>query len=397
MPVISTEQHLARIHALQQHLCAKAIDIAILNNNADLAYYAGSIQPLYLLIPAVGTPVVVARKALTRLQQEVTHLPVEEFSGTRELAVILLRYHLIPAHRVAFTLDTTAYATVTRMRQLFEDATEIVDISWEIRLLRMVKSMEEIAIQTQAGKYMMAVPNIVRSTFIPGMTELALSAALEYDFRLHEHTSLIRCRREGVEMTGFGVCSAGVNSLAGTKFDGICAGIGLAPAAPYGASNNVIPPATPIVLDFAYSLAGYHMDQTRMCSWGEPSHEVLHAYQAMIEIEHACFAALQPGVLWEDIYTLAISMAAKMGYADTFMGAGTERVKFVGHGVGLELDEPPYLAPQMRYPLAAGMVIALEPKVALPGIGVVGIEDTIVLKEEGYDLLTLCSNDFIII
>jgi len=125
--------------------------------------------------------------------------------------------------------------------------------------------------------------------------------------------------------------------------------------------------------------------------------EVRKAYDAMLHIERDIIQMLRPGVVWKDVYTRAVELADKMGYSDTFMGFGTERVKFVGHGVGTELDEPPYLAPEMKDELAAGMVIAIEPKVALPGIGVVGIEDTLVIRDSGVDILTTADPDFIIV
>ena len=105
---------------------------------------------------------------------------------------------------------------------------------------------------------------------------------------------------------------------------------------------------------------------------------------------------MKPGAVWENIYNLAVEMASEAGFADTFMGSGTERVRFVGHGVGLELDEPPYLAFGMKYELQEGMVIAVEPKVALPGIGIVGIEDTVVVRESGVEPMTFASKDFIV-
>ncbi len=198
-------------------------------------------------------------------------------------------------------------------------------------------------------------------------------------------------------MSGSGVCVAGVRTLAGTKFEGVCGGTGLSPAVPYGATETIIAEGEPIVLDFAFVRHGYHIDQTRMASWGRPSDTVQRAYEAMLDVQQRVFDALRPGTRWEDVYAIALARAAESGYADTFMGVGREQVSFVGHGVGLELDEPPFLAPRMPYPLEVGMTIAVEPKVALPGIGVVGIEDTIVVRDGAPDRLTTCSQEWIVL
>lgn len=391
-----TSELMDRIHRLQEYLAERSIDLAVLNRNSDLYYYTGSVQPLNLLVPARGEPIVVARKAITRIADEVTHIPFEPFSGTKDLVAAIERHGLGGPKRVGYTLDSTTYATVTRFQQLF-GSPEIADLSYDIRTLRMVKSEAEIAILARAGEIESRMPEIVKSAFRPGMTELDLSMEIERYFRLSGHGVVIRCRREGTEIPGFGVCSSGVNSLAGTRFDGICAGVGLSSAVPYGATTDVIERGVPVILDYSFVLDGYHVDETRMFSWGAPSDRVMKVYDAMVGIERAIIEQLKPGATWESIYYLAVDLAAQAGYSEEFMGLGTEKVKFVGHGVGLELDEPPFLAPKMPDALAAGMVVAVEPKVGLPGIGVVGIEDTFVITNTTPRNLTPNSDEYIVV
>lgn len=384
-----------RIAKLQEVLKSKGINLAILNVNSDLYYYTGSVRPLYLIVPVDTEPIVLARKAIQQIQEEVNHLQLVAFNGTKDLIKLINDHGYTGAKKIGFTFDTTAYATVLRWQQLFVGA-ELIDLSWDIRALRMVKSEAEIAIQAKAGMIMAEVPNLVRTHFKPGMTELKLSAILENYFRLNRHSILVRCRREGIEMS-FGVCSAGNNTLAGTKFDGICAGVGISAAAPYGACSDLITAGEPVILDYGYNLDGYHVDQTRMFSWGEPAVEVIQAYEAMLSVEEHIIEHLKPGQTWESIYELALQHATKLGYEKEFMGLGAEKVRFVGHGVGLELDEPPFLAPKNESKLLAGMVVAIEPKVSLPGIGVVGIEDTLVIRDRQAELLTTGTKEYLIL
>ena len=117
----------------------------------------------------------------------------------------------------------------------------------------------------------------------------------------------------------------------------------------------------------------------------------------MVQVEKALCLSLRPGKPWSAIYDQALELAAAVGYEQEFMGVGDEKVRFVGYGVGLELDEPPLLAPKMDYELTAGMVLALEPKLTLLGIGVIGIEDTVVLTEAGCQLLTTAPLELIVI
>jgi Xaa-Pro aminopeptidase len=261
----------------------------------------------------------------------------------------------------------------------------------------MVKSPEEIAVIARGGQIMAAMADLIREHFRPGITELELSAALEYAFRRQGNEMMIRCRREGVEMAGCGVCTAGLNTLAGTKFEGVCGGVGLSPAVPFGVTADPIPPNTPVLIDYGFVLEGYHIDQTRMACWGEPPVEARRAFDAMLEVEDVIFAALRPGMPWEEVYRIAVALTAALGYVEGFMGLGSEQVKFVGHGVGLELDEPPVLAPRMQQPLKAGMTLAIEPKVALSGLGMVGIEDTVVIREDGIERLTVCPREMVIV
>jgi Xaa-Pro aminopeptidase len=386
--------HLAdRMAALQAFLTARAIDVAVFSYATDLYYYTGSTQPLYLLVPRSGTPCVLARKALARIAEEAPGVALYPFTGSKELAAVFAQY---PAARVGLTLDTLSAASYQRLLLFFGGA-EVVDIAHDVRLLRMVKDNEEIGILRRAGKIISGVPALVRSTLKHRISELELSAALEFFFRTAGHDMLIRSRREGVEMSACGICVAGVRALAGSKFEGIAGGVGLSPAVPYGATRTVIAPGEPILIDIAFVLEGYHLDQTRMACLGQPSQTVADAYAAMLDVQEVVFDALHPGTPWEDVYLAAADRAAALGYADTFMGVGREQVKFVGHGVGLELDEPPVLAPKLRAPLAANMTLAIEPKVALPGIGVVGIEDTVLITEKGIERLTICSQEMIVV
>jgi Xaa-Pro dipeptidase len=394
MTAFWTGEFSERIARLQKLLRQREVSLAIFTQNPDIYYYTGSVQPLYLLVPDMGEPFILARKSLNRIREEAVHIELGVFNNSKDLIGLMERFKIGVTKQIGLTLDVTSYTTVKRFQQLCGGAA-IIDLSFDIRMLRLVKSEREIAIQTAAGKIIAHMPDLVKEQFRPGMTELELSAAIENYLRLQGHGLLIRCRKEGIECLG--VCSAGENTLAGTKFDGICAGLGTSQAVPYGAAMEVIPKSTPVLLDYALVYEGYHVDQTRMFSWGEPSAEVLKAYQAMIEVEQVIREHLKPGVLWQEVYEQASKCAAGLGYEKEFMGLGPEKVRFVGHGVGLELDEPPFLAPKMEYPLEAGMVVAVEPKVALPGIGVVGIEDTLVIRDGSPELLTGCSPKFLIV
>jgi Xaa-Pro aminopeptidase len=117
----------------------------------------------------------------------------------------------------------------------------------------------------------------------------------------------------------------------------------------------------------------------------------------MIEIHQALNIAARPSATGGELYDLAVRMATEMGYGEHFMGHGDERITFVGHGVGLEVDEYPFLARGQTMPLEKGMVIAVEPKLVYPDLGVVGIENTLLVTDDGLESLTLCEEDIVIV
>jgi len=396
MPDFTAAELLGRIAKLQEALRSQGIDLIALNRNSDIYYYTGSVQPLYLIIPASDEPFILARKSITRITGEVLHIALEAFSGSKDLMAILERRRVSKPARVAYPLDAMFYATVMRFQEMFGQP-EMADFSWDIRALRVVKSEAEIAIQRRAGEIVGAIPGVLKTAFQPGMSELDLSAEMEHHLRLEGHSALVRCRREGVEMCGIGLCSSGENSLAGTKSEGICGGLGISAAVPYGASRSPIAKAIPGLVDFAFNFQGYHVDQTRMFCWGDPPDEALRAYDAMVKIYKTIIRSFRPGAVWQDLYEDSVRLAGELGYAEFFMGVGTERVKFVGHGVGLELDEPPYLAPKMLDRLEVGMVLAVEPKVAMPGLGIIGIEDTFAVRDGEPEQLTKAPEGFVIL
>ncbi len=394
MQIFDASEYESRILSLRAMLAAKGIDAAVLNQSSDLYYFSGSVLPLYLIVPARDEAFLLARKADGRITRDVPFLKLEYFSGSRELASIWTARRLAGAAKLGFACDSSSYAAVTRMSALSPRA-EVADISFDLRLLRTRKSAAEIELMRRAGAVIARMPEVIASKYERGMTELELSAHIEHFFRL-QGNGVIDSKQEGLVL-GYGVASAGLNSLEGNKFDGVCAGKGLSRAVPAGASRDIIPDSAPIVFDYGFVLEGYHVDMTRMGSVGKPPRAAADAYAAMADIEEALIAAIRPGDSWESAWDLALGMARGSGYEEAFMGLGRDKVRFVGHGVGVQLDEPPYLAPKMPSLIEEGMTIALEPKVSLAGLGVVGIEDTILVGASGNEIITPAPREFIVL
>jgi Xaa-Pro aminopeptidase len=165
-------------------------------------------------------------------------------------------------------------------------------------------------------------------------------------------------------------------------------GTGVSPAVAQGAGFDRIKAGEPILLDYVFAWQGYIADHTRIFALGSLPEDLLQAHQAMLDLQDLIRDQARPGVAAGELYATAVSWAVENGWGDWFMGADDQRIRFIGHGVGLELDEYPFLAKGQEMPLAEGMTIALEPKLIIPGRGVVGIENTHVVTAGGLETLT---------
>ena len=186
-----------------------------------------------------------------------------------------------------------------------------------------------------------------------------------------------------------GTILAGDNGCAVSPYDFALGGAGLHASLPVGQSGVVLREGMAVMVDIAGNFYGYLTDCTRTFAVGQLAQKACDAHQVSIDIRHAVAAAGKPGVRCEDLYTLALKMAEDAGLAGNFMGL-SQKAKFIGHGVGLVINELPVLGARSKDVLEAGMCIALEPKFVIPGSGAVGIEDTVLVTESGMENLTPC-------
>ena len=126
----------------------------------------------------------------------------------------------------------------------------------------------------------------------------------------------------------------------------------------------------------------------RIFALGDLPDELIRAHEAMLKVQFFIKKKAKPKVNAGKLYDRALELTKELGYEENFMGVGDHRIRFIGHGIGLELDEYPFLAKSQELKLEEGMTIAVEPKLIFPGKGVVGIENTHVVTSEGLKQLT---------
>jgi Xaa-Pro aminopeptidase len=195
----------------------------------------------------------------------------------------------------------------------------------------------------------------------------------------------------------FGHLLSGENGAIPSWMETPTGGIGLSPAVGNGVCTRRIQAHEPILLDYAGACDGYHSDQSRLFSLGSLPDDLVKAHQACLHILEEVLTALRPGAKASQVFARAAAVAERLGYTDRFMGTGPAQVNFVGHGVGVELDEIPYLATGSNLTIEAGMTLAVEPKIVFPGRGIVGVEDTVLVTTGDPEVLTVTPRELVVL
>ncbi len=371
----------ARIRRLQEELQALDLDAALILQNSDLFYYSGTIQQSHLYVPARGNPLLMVHKSLERARAESPLKTILSLDSPRSLPGLLAEHGLGMPARLGMELDVLPVNLFRYYERIFAKAA-MIDVAPCIRELRAVKSEHEIEIITRAAALSDEVAAHAATLIQPGMTELELAGLVEAHARKLGHQGIVRMRRWSGEMFYGHLCS-GASAAVPSFLASPTGGRGINPAVAQGAGFDEIRPHEPILLDYVFALNGYISDHTRIFSIGAVADDLQAAHDAMLDLQQRIRSAARPGVAGGYLYDLAVELAARAGYGENFMGVGPRRIRFIGHGVGIELDELPLLAKGQEAALQENMVIALEPKLIFPGKGVVGIENTHVVTEAG--------------
>ena len=180
---------------------------------------------------------------------------------------------------------------------------------------------------------------------------------------------------------------AGDKAKEASPYDFALGGKGVDSSIPGGVCGLPMQKGESVMVDLGGNFYGYLCDMSRVYSVGTLPQRAYDAHQLCLEIQQEVSEAAKPGVACEVLYELAINRIKQAGFADCFMGT-IQQAKFIGHGIGLEINEAPVLAPRIKQELESGMVFALEPKIVIPGVGPVGVENSWVVTAEGVEKIT---------
>lgn len=368
-------------------MAQKGIDAALIACNVNLLYTYGEIVSGYLYLP-LHSPALLFAKRPNSLTGE--HI----FSIRKpEQMVDLLKENSLPMPaKLMLEGSELSYAEYMRLSALFPEA-EVVNGTSIIREARSIKTPMEIEFFRRSGKLHAKAYSKIPEVYRPGMTDRELSIEVERLMRLEGCLGIFRIFGRSMEIF-MGSVLTGDNAAAPSPYDFALGGKGLDPSLPVGMNGTQLKEGQSVMVDIGGNFYGYMCDMSRVLSIGKLGDEAYAAHQVCLEVQEKIASVAAPGVPCEDLYNVAIDIVTRAGFADRFMGV-SQQARFIGHGIGLEINEVPVLAPRMKQELQPGMVFALEPKIVLPQVGPVGIENSWFVTESGIEKLTVCNEDII--
>ncbi|WP_321520141.1 Xaa-Pro peptidase family protein [uncultured Bacteroides sp.] len=363
------------------------IDAALICCNVNILYTCGQVINGYCYLPAVGEPLYFVKRPSGLRGSHIHYLRKPE-----QIAELLKEKDIPFPKTLMLEGDELSFTEYTRLASIFPDA-KSVNGTPIIRNARSIKTDVEIELFRQAGAAHTRAYNQIPSIYRGGMDDRQFSIEIERIMRLEGCLGLFRVFGQSMEIF-FGSVLAGNNAEAPSPYDFALGGKGLSPALPGGLNGTKLEKGTTVMVDLGGNFNGYMCDMSRVFSVGKVSEEAYKAHQVCLEIQSEVIAMAKPGAVCETLYNKSIDIVTKAGFKDQFMGT-KQQAKFVGHGIGLEINEAPVFAPRVKQELQPGMVFALEPKIVLPGVGPVGIENSWVVNEHGVEKLTLCPEEII--
>jgi Xaa-Pro dipeptidase len=366
-------------------------DSLIVLQNVDMFYLTGTVQNGVLWFPREGEPVLAVRKSFDRAQIESLVKNIVPLKSYSELPSLIPN----PGKTVGFEMDVVPVATFQQVSKHFPNA-KLVDDSAALRGARAVKTAYEIDCIRHAAQLLDRAFLDIPSRLHDGIAEFELAAHIEYVMRKAGHQGLTRVRRFNME-NFYGAVSFGASASYPHNFDGPVGQRGLYPAIPVSGSRKTLKPGEPVMVDVVGGYGGYIADGSRTYSIGPLSPQMRDTHQFILELNDWIEEQLRPGRIPSEIYSGILERVRKTPFAAHFMGSAENQVRFVAHGVGLELDEIPVVGPKFDDPLEAGVVLAVEPKIFYPDLGGVGVENTYVLTEQKCERLITCAQEIYVV
>ena len=378
--LLGKDEQSARLGRVYAKMREAGITAALIRNNSNIYYLTGRVFRGYVYLPGESQqPLYFVRQPST-LRSEIPGV-LFHIRKPEEIASLLAGQGLPVPGDIALELDNISYSAAERLAKAFGMAAPGKNMSPVMRAARSVKTKVEQDMLVRSGEKQTYVYSRIPHLYQEGMRDIDLQIEIERASRQEGCLGLFRVAGDEMEIF-MGNVLTGRNADEPSPYDFAMGGLGLDPSLPVGANGTVIKPGIPVMVDVNGNYTGYMTDMTRMYYIDHLSDEARRACKLSADICEALAAMMIPGAKASDLYAKAVAMVEEAGMKEYFMGHRSQ-AGFVGHGVGIEVNEAPVIAPRSRDIIEAGNVIALEPKFVMPEIGPVGIENTYIVTPEG--------------
>lgn len=378
--LLPREEASLRIDRLHKAMAGAGIDGLLVADNADIFYLTGRVYAGFAYITAGMAPLWFVRRPVELEGDGVVYIRKPE-----DMASHIVAAGLAMPRRLGLELDILSFNQAERLRSVFPGA-ECVDTTPMMRAMRAVKTDFEVEQMRLSGLKHEQVYRKIPKLYRVGMTDVELQVEIERISRLEGCLGVFRISGQSMEIY-MGNVLAGRNADVPAPYDFAMGGRGLDPSIPGGAAGEEIKEHNAVMVDLNGNFTGYMTDMTRVFAVGSLPQEAVDAHQCSIDICRAFEREARPGVEARTLYEMCADMARERGLERYFMGH-RQHAGFVGHGVGIEVNEWPVIAPRSRQILERNNTIALEPKFVIPEVGAVGIENTYVIEDTGARSLT---------
>jgi len=370
---------------IREQLDLDKVDACLLSTSVNILYANGSIFSGYYYIPAEGDSILFVKRPVGMEGEDIHYIRKPE-----QMPEIMKKRGIRAPGKLMVEGDEMGHTEWTRLQACFPES-ELINGTTCLRKVRSIKTDYEISLVKASAEAHVRAYKRIPEVYRPGMTDTEFAIEIEYVMRQEGNQGLFRTFGD---MDAFmGSVLAGDNAAVASPYDFALGGAGTV-FNPIGAAGRKLMPGNSIMIDMCGNFSGYLDDLTRTFSIGNLPDKAYKAHQTAIDIQQYMKEEMKEGAICEDLYNKAIKIAEKARLADCFMGT-TQQAKFVGHGVGLVINELPVLAMRSKEIIKSNMTIAVEPKFVIKGVGAVGVEDTYLVGKNGSEKLTHLDFDII--
>lgn len=376
-----------RVSRLQQHMAEAGMPAMLVSSNVNIFYLTGFIFRGYVYVPAVGIPIWLVQRPQWEGERIIPLRKPEQIPD------LLLSAGIKLPVSVGLEYGSLSHSDFLRLSSAL-GAGNTADASPLIAACRMIKTPYEQHLMRTDGIHHVAVYEQIPHLYQEGMSDMELQIKIES--RLRKEGCLGVVRLSGTQMEiNMGSVLAGDNADWPSPYDFLLGGAGPAAALPVGADGTILRPGMTVMVDMNGNFNGYQTDLTRVYSLdGDVPQKAMEAHELARRILRRLERESLPGTPLNRMYLTAEKMVADAGFSEYFQGH-RQKAPFIGHGVGIVLNEQPAISSRSKIMLQEGMVLAVEPKFVLPKTGAVGLENTYIVTSSGLENITPMTEEII--